>query len=269
MASLTEVIFFSLIGGVFSLVVGIVLLAHRKGAKLLAEYATPFAAGALLAAAFLDLLKEGLENGSAETVLHWTLGGLLIFFLLESLLNWFHHHHEHEKDHIDPTVSFVIFGDTLHNFIDGAAIAAAFLISTPTGIVTTLAVAAHEIPQEIGDFGLMLNKGLSRAKAILVNIVSALATTVGAVLFFTLGKDNESLLTALLGLTAGFFIYIAVSDIIPTIHESKSRRVLNIKSFLLLLGVVVVAITTSVAHQHLALDQANGSESHLKAESRR
>lgn len=264
MASLSEVIFFSLIGGVFSLIGGILLLSHKKGAKLLAVYATPFAAGALLGAAFLDLLKEGLENGSAETVLHWTLGGLLVFFLLESLLNWFHHHHEHGEGHVDPTVSFVIFGDTLHNFIDGAAIAAAFLISTPTGIVTTLAVAAHEIPQEIGDFGLMLSKGLSRLKALMVNVFSAFATTIGAILFFTLGKNNETLLTALLGLTAGFFIYIAVSDIIPTIHESKNRRTLNIKSLLLLAGVAVVAITTNIAHKYVETDTSGQVDTHVE-----
>lgn len=226
-------------------------MSHKKGIKLLSEYATPFAAGALLAAAFLDLLKEGLAGGSAEAVLNWTLGGLLVFFLLESLLSWFHHHHEHADHKVDPTVSLVIVGDTLHNFIDGAAIAAAFLISTPTGIVTTLAVAAHEIPQEIGDFGLLLNKGLSRTRALLANIGSALATTVGAIIFFTLGKDNEALLTALLGLAAGFFIYIAVSDIIPSIHESTSRRVLNIKSLLLLLGVLIVGVATTVAHQYI------------------
>lgn len=258
MASLTEVIFFSLIGGVFSLIGGILLLYRKRGAKVLAEYATPFAAGALLAAAFLDLLKEGLEGSDPETILRWTLGGLLLFFLLESLLNWFHHHHEHKDKKVDPTVSFVIIGDTVHNFIDGAAIAAAFLINVPTGIVTTMAVAAHEIPQEIGDFGLMLNKGLKRAQVLLVNIVSALATTVAAVIFFKLGQDHESLIAALLGLTAGFFIYIAVSDIIPTIHETKNKRALNIKSLLLLAGVLVVGVTTSIAHSYI--DQGHGGE---------
>lgn len=251
MATLTQVIFFSLIGGIFSLIGGALLLTSKRRAKAIAEYVTPFAAGALLAAAFLDLLKEGLEMGSSEAVLRWTLAGLLLFFLLESLLNWFHHHHEHKDNHVDPTVSLVIIGDTVHNFIDGAAIAAAFLISVPTGIVTTLAVAAHEIPQEIGDFGLMLNKGLKRSHVLWVNVMSALATTVGAVIFFKLGQDNEPLVVALLGLTAGFFIYIAVSDIIPSIHDSKTRRTLNIKSLLLLLGVAVVGVTTTVVRSFI------------------
>ena len=252
MASLSEVIFFSLVGGVFSLIGGILLLISKRGANILAEYATPFAAGALLAAAFLDLLKEGLEHGDSEVILRWTLGGLLLFFLLESLLSWFHHHHEHKgKKHVDPTVSFIIIGDTIHNFIDGAAIAAAFLISVPTGIVTTLAVATHEIPQEIGDFGLMLKKGLKSKQVILVNVLSALATTVAAILFFKLGKDNDALISMLLGLTAGFFIYIAVSDIIPTIHGSKSKRALNIKSLLLIAGVIIVGISTTIAHNYI------------------
>jgi len=260
MATLNEVIFFSLIGSVFSLIGGIFLLVSKRGAKILAEYATPFAAGALLAAAFLDLLKEGLEGSDPETILRWALGGLLLFFLLESLLNWFHHHHEHKDKKIDPTVSFVIVGDTVHNFIDGAAIAAAFLVSVPVGIVTTLAVAAHEIPQEIGDFGLMFNKGLKRRQVILVNVFSALATTLAAIIFFKLGQGNEALIATLLGLTAGFFIYIAVSDIIPTIHESKSKRALNIKSLLLLAGVVVVGVTTTVAHSYIEGGHDHGHE---------
>lgn len=261
MASLTEVIFFSLIGGVVSLIGGVLLLADKRRAKAAAEYATPFAAGALLAAAFLDLLKEGAERGDFELVLQWALIGLLLFFILEGALNWFHHHHEHrgetKKTHVDRTVSLIIIGDTVHNFIDGVAIAAAFLVSVPTGIVTTLAVAAHEIPQEIGDFGLMLKKGLRRSQVLWVNVMSALATTLAAIIFFKLGQDHESLIVALLGLTAGFFIYIAVSDIIPSIHESKTRRGLNIKSLLLLAGVLVVGLTTSLAHGYIEQDHGH------------
>lgn len=268
MATLTEVIFFSLIGGVFSLIGGVLLIARRKHAKLVAEYATPFAAGALLAAAFLDILKEGLELGG-ESVMRWALAGLLVFFLLESLLTWFGHHHEHEgKRHVDPRASFVIIGDTLHNFIDGAAIAASFLISVPTGIVTTVAVAAHEIPQEIGDFGLLLNKGLRRGQVLLVNVFSALATTVAAIIFFELGADNDGLLSALLGMTAGFFIYIAVSDIIPSIHRSAERRTLNIKSLLLILGVVLVGLTTTLAHNYIETEHSEAGHGHAEAHSR-
>lgn len=256
MASIEQVIFFSLIGGVFSLIGGILLLSGKNRARHLSEYATPFAAGALLAAAFLDLLKEGLENGDVNTVLFWTLGGMIIFFVLESTLRWFHHHHEHKdkQPSVDPTASFIIIGDTLHNFLDGIAIAAAFLISVPTGVVTTLAVATHEIPQEIGDFGLLLKKGFSRRTVLLANLFSALATTVAAVIFFKLGEANPQLLAGLIGLTAGFFIYIAASDIIPSIHEATTKRTLYIKSLLLIAGVIVVGITTSIAHSYIEAD---------------
>lgn len=254
MADLTHVIFFSLIGGVASLAGGGLLLLSKKRAKLIGEYATPFAAGALLAAAFLDLLKEGVELGNAATLMQWTLGGLLAFFVLESLLHWFHHHHSHDDEHHDPTVSLIIIGDSVHNFIDGVAIAAAFLVSVPTGIVTTLAVALHEIPHEIGDFGVMLHKGLSRRRVMVVNFFSAVATVVGAVLFFQLGQTSDALITALLGLTAGFFIYIATSDIIPAIHDSPNKRSLNIKSLLLILGVLVVAVSTSLVHGYIDSD---------------
>lgn len=251
MASIEQVIFFSLIGGVVSLIGGVFLLSSKKSAKHLSEYATPFAAGALLAAAFLDLLKEGIAESNAELVLFWTLGGMILFFVLESTLRWFHHHHEHEGHGKNSNGPLIVIGDTVHNFIDGVAIAAAFLISVPTGIVTTLAVSAHEIPQEIGDFGLLLSKGYARRKVLLINVMSALATTVGAVLFFKLGANNPTLIGALTGMTAGFFIYIATSDIIPSIHETAHRRTLYIKSLLLVAGVVIVGTLTSVAHNYI------------------
>ena len=251
MSSLTHVIFYSLIGGVFSLVGGFLLISNKKRAQALANYATPFAAGALLAAAFLDLLSEASHTGSAETALQYALVGILGFFMLERFLRWFHHHHEHEDKKRDPRVSMIIIGDTLHNFIDGIAIAAGFLVDVPTGIVVTLAVAAHEIPQEIGDFGLLLKKGLDRSKVILVNVLSALATLVAAVTFFQLGQEFEMSLDIVLGLVAGFFIYIAVSDIIPTIHKSESKVIAGPQTLMLILGVLVVGAATTTLHDYI------------------
>src|SRR3989344_6674767 len=150
MANYGHIIFYSLVGGVFSLVGGLLMLSHKKTAENLAAYATPFAAGALLAAVFMDLLKDGLEEASADTVLLSAMIGLVAFFFAERFLHWFHHHHQH-NGHSDPAVGLIVVGDTVHNALDGVAIAAAFLISVPTGIVTTMAVAAHEIPQEVGD----------------------------------------------------------------------------------------------------------------------
>lgn len=251
MANYLTVIFFSLVGGLFSLVGGVILLSRKRTADNLAEYATPFAAGALLAAVFLDLLKDGLEESTPDTVLLAALIGIIVFFFAERFLHWFHHHHQHEGEP-RPTTSLIIVGDLVHNALDGVAIAAAFLVSVPTGIVTTIAVAAHEIPQEIGDFGLMLAKGMSRAKVLWVNVISALATTVMAVITFALGSSDKLPLGVLLGISAGFLLYIAASDIIPEIHErAHSKRLFDWPPVLLVLGALVVGVSISLAHRFI------------------
>ncbi len=248
MANYWQVIFFSLVGGVFSLVGGLLMLSHKKTAEILAAYATPFAAGALLAAVFMDLLKDGLEVASADTVLLATMIGLVSFFFAERFLHWFHHHHQHENS--DPAIGLIVVGDTIHNALDGVAIAAAFLISVPTGIVTTIAVAAHEIPQEIGDFGLLLAKGMKRTKVLWVNVFSALATTVMAIITFALGSEDKLPLGWLIGISAGFLLYIAASDIIPEIHEkAHPKRLFDLQPVMLLVGVIVVSVAIQLAHQ--------------------
>lgn len=260
MASLGQVIFFSFLGGVVSLIGGALLLSRRKSAEKLALYATPFAGGALLAAVFLDLLKEGIESSPVETVMLATLMGVLIFFIAEGFLHWFHHHHVHGDKRNDPKTSLIIVGDTLHNALDGVAIAASFLISVPTGIITTIAVAAHEIPQEIGDFGLLLSKGMKRRDVLLVNFVSALATVLFAVITFTLGSEDKLPLGALLGLSAGFLLYIAMSDVIPTIHDNKERnKRFTIQAGLLLLGALFVGVSIRIAHRYVETNSISNS----------
>lgn len=251
METLWYVIIFSLLGGVVSLLGAVILLSRANIAHKMAYYATPFAAGALLAAVFLDLFKEGIaESTNIDHVLYAALAGILLFFFAERFLRWFHHHHQHEST--DPTVPLIVVGDTLHNALDGIAIAAAFLVSIPTGIVTTIAVAAHEIPQEIGDFGLLLKKGVSRKRVLMINVLSALATVAAAVTTYLLGNDEQLPVGILLGLSAGFLLYIALSDIIPLLHEdSKSRRLLDIQSAMLVLGLVVVALSINLAHGYI------------------
>lgn len=251
MATYFEVFIFSLIGGVFSLIGGLLLLSSKKTASKLANYATPFAAGALLAAVFLDLLKEGVHEANSDQVLWAALVGVLTFFLAEYFLRWFHHHHDHTSEDRNRPVSMIIVGDTTHNLLDGVAIASAFLISVPTGIITTIAVAAHEIPQEIGDMGLLLSRGLSRLKVVWVSIVSALATTGAALGTFALGSTDRLPIGVMLGLSAGFLLYIATSDIIPSIHEQAHRRRLNWQPILLLLGVAVVALSIEISHKYI------------------
>lgn len=251
MATYWQVIVFSLLGSVVSLTGGILLLSKKSTAKALADYATPFAAGALLAAVFFDLLPEGIAESDVETVLFYTLLGLIIFFLLERFLRWFHHHHEHIDSQDSATNSLIIIGDTIHNALDGIVIAAAFLINVPTGIITTLAVAAHEIPQEIGDFGLLLAHKMSRKNVLIVNFTSALATVMAATITFSLGNADKLPLGALFGLSAGFLLYIATSDIIPSIHQqTKNKGIFDVRPILLILGVVVVYIFILIAEKY-------------------
>jgi zinc and cadmium transporter len=263
MATLQQVILFSLAGGLFSLIGGVILLKSKTKADKLSHYVVPFAAGALLAAVFLDLLKEGVHLGDAESVLVSALVGVLLFFFAERSLRWFHHHHEH-KDEKSANKALIVVGDTLHNAIDGVVIAAGFLVSVPTGIVTTIAVAAHEIPQEIGDFGLLLSKGMKRKKILIINVLSALATTVMAIITFQLGSSDKLPVGVLLGLSAGFLLYIAASDIIPTIHEkASSKKIIDAQAIMLLFGVLLVGSIISIAHDYIDGDDHHGhSTSH-------
>jgi len=248
-----DVFIFTVTGSIVSLIGGILLLSHKRTARALASYATPFAAGGLLAAVFVDLLPEGINSTKPETVFTSTMFGLVIFFFLERFLRWFHHHHEHvgdeEKKHVSKPL--IIAGNTLHNGLDGVAIASAFLISFQVGAVTTIAVAAHEIPREIGDFGLLLARGMSRRGVILVHIASSLATTSLALLTFWLGGSGSIPVGMLLGLSAGFMLYIAASDIIPSIHDDmRDDKLLDIRPFLLLLGVLIVGAAITIAKHY-------------------
>lgn len=260
MSTYLYVWFFSLIGGLLSLVGGAIMLSRKNIAQKLALYATPFAAGALLAAAFFELLPESIEQTTGGIATRWALIGIILFFLLEHFIHWFHHNHSHDDDHKDPVAPLIIFGDSVHNLIDGIAIGAAFLIDVPTGIVTALAVAAHEIPQEIGDFGVLLKAGYSRRRVLVINAISAIMSTIGAVTTFWLGTQADLPLGGLLGLTAGLFIYIAASDLIPSIHHGAFKKSANFMAAgLLLLGVLTVGIATEAAHRYIPHNGEGGA----------
>jgi zinc and cadmium transporter len=236
------ILIFTFLGSIVSLVGGIILLFWEKFTLKISHFLASFAAGTLLGAAFFDLLPEALEEAGGVNIPFWTLIGILTFFLLERFIHWFHHHHNHSTENTEPTVPLIILGDGVHNFIDGIAIAATFLVSIPLGITTAFAVVAHEIPQEIGDFGILLHKGLSRKKVLLANILSTATAFVGAIATFLLGDVIKDALPALLSLTGGFFIYIAASDLIPEIHEENRKGFAFIESTLLLLGVGTIWI---------------------------
>lgn len=242
----------TLASSLVSLLGGLYLLYGKKGTHRLQRISVPLAAGALLAAAFFDLLPEAMHHGHGEDVIKWTLIGFLIFFVLERSFSWFHHHHEDNGTHRSRNIPLIVTGDSLHNFIDGIAIGAAFLVSPASGIVAAIAIAVHEIPQEIGDFGLLLRRGMKKRRVILVNIISSLLTIIGAALVYIIGDSIESIHPILLAVTAGCFLYIAASDIIPTIHSEPSRRVANLQTIVLLVSVAVVASLVNLAHQFIA-----------------
>lgn len=247
------ILLFTFLGSIVSLAGGIILLFKEKLLLKVSHFLASFAAGTLLGAAFFDLMPEAEEaahstsSGQAGVnIFFWTLIGILVFFLLERFIHWFHHHHSHSTKNTEPTVSLVVLGDSVHNFIDGIVIAATFLVSMPLGITTSFAVAAHEIPQEIGDFGILMHRGLSRKKILMVNLLSAATAFIGAILTFLLGHVIKEALPALLSLTAGFFIYIAASDLIPEIHEENRKGFAFVESMLLLLGVAIIWVFVSI-----------------------
>lgn len=237
------IIIFTSIGSIFSLIGGLFLLSHKNFSKSLNLKLTSFAAGVLLATAFLDLFPEALERAGGGNVFIPALAGMVGFFLLERFL-WFHHHHEAHSD-ARPSAYLVIVGDTTHNFIDGIVIAAAFLTSVPLGITTAVAVAAHEVPQEIADFSILLSQGFSKRKVLYINLLSSLFALVGAVITYFVAVSIEQYLPTIIAFTAGMFVYIASSDLIPELHRSgeKYQTISQVVAFLF--GIILVGIIST------------------------
>ncbi|RWZ82014.1 MAG: ZIP family metal transporter [Candidatus Chaera renei] len=241
--SLVSLVFaVTLAGSLVSLIGGLYLITGGRLAGVLKGYSVPFAAGALLAAAFGDLLPEAVSllGGWAGSL--WAMFGMILFFVLERTLRWFHHHHVHEAEPVNANRSLIVTGDILHNALDGVAIGAAFLVSPAAGIVTTVAVAAHEIPHEIGNFGLLLSKGMKRLRVVAVNVAGALATAVAATATAAAGGWIEPAVAPLLAVSAGFFVYIAASDVIPSIHAETNWRRANLQSGVLVGGNLLLTL---------------------------
>jgi len=224
-----QLIFYSLIGGVFSLIGGLLLLWNYKLVQHLVTPLLSFAAGAFLGAALLDLLPEVLENSSKpQPFLIALLIGFTAWFILERLIMTYFFKHQHQQethsDHTESLPTLLILGDSIHNFLDGIVIALAYVANPALGLTTTLAVAAHEIPQEIGDFSLLLYRGWSKRKVVVINILQSLLTVPGVVLGFYLGQALKLELPFLLAGAAGIFIYLAASDIIPEVHHRAGHK---------------------------------------------
>lgn len=230
----------SLAGGVLSAgAAAFALLVRQAWVPMLVS----FAIGALLGAAFLEVIPHAFEHGDPHTAAAAILGGILGFFLLEKLLLWRHSHDEHEAAHDHGrTGLMIVFGDTIHNFLDGVLIAAAFLQGTELGIITALAIVAHEIPQEVGDFIILLNSGYSRAKALTLNILSSFGTLVGGVLGYYLLPVFMRWEPVLLGIVAASMIYVAVADLIPGLHRRPELRATVAQTSLIAAGIAAIAL---------------------------
>jgi zinc and cadmium transporter len=203
-----------------------------------------FAVGALFGDTFIHLLPQAFSSLNSMTVSLLTITGLLIFFVLEKILRW-HHCHEidcdiHSTRHI---IALNTIGDTVHNSIDGMIIAASFIVSIKLGIFTSIAVLLHEIPQEFGDFAILIHSGLSLKKTIMYNILSATSAFVGVFLVFLLGSKVSSLSSYLLPITAGAFIYLAASDLIPELHRHDPPLSHSLLQLLfIILGVALMSL---------------------------
>jgi len=183
-------------------------------------WAISYAVGTLLGVALLALLPQALAQLPAPTALGTLLGGVLVFFLLEKLVLWRHCHDSNECEvHTSSAASLVIVGDAFHTFVDGAVIAAAVLTSIPLGITTALAVATHEIPQEVGDVAILLRAGFSKWRAFTLNLLSGLGGVLGAVCMLAASHTLPSALPYVLAFAAGSFLYVAMSDLIPDLHR--------------------------------------------------
>lgn len=220
-------------------------------------------AGLLLATAVLHLIPEAIESAADVHALSWTmLAGLVGFFLLEKLAILRHghhheadghgHHHGHDRSEAGPGGLLIVVGDTIHNFVDGVMIAAAFMTDIRLGWLTTVAIAAHEIPQEIGDFIVLLNAGCTRRRAVLFNLLSGAASVVGGIAGFLALSGSQRLLPYAIILSASSFIYIALADLVPDMHRDGARS--GAESALqvawMAAGVAVIALLTRMMHAH-------------------
>ncbi|OGY26217.1 MAG: hypothetical protein A2Z24_01490 [Candidatus Woykebacteria bacterium RBG_16_44_10] len=243
MPLLAYIIIFTFIGSIASLVGSFFLLLKKEFTEDFSTKLISFAAGTLVAVAFLDLFPEAVEEAGEADVFLPALIGFVTFFFAERFIQLFHHHHGHGEK---PTTLLVIIGDGVHNFVDGVTITVGFLTSVPLGITTSFAVAAHEIPQEIADMGVLLANGLSKPKALLYNFLSALTAFSGALIAFFFGSFIESYLYFFLALAAGHFIYISASDLIPEIHEKYLEDKKFTHSFIFILGIAIVFTFTKI-----------------------
>lgn len=259
MSTLALIVLFTALGGVLSVIcAGVFLLLPDGPRSRLLPHLVSFATGALLGAALLALMPEALEGADAHGVGFALVTGIVVFFVLEKLVLWRHSHsseyadhgahHAHHEHREQASAVLVIIGDSIHNALDGVIIGAAFLTDTSLGVITALAVTAHEIPQEIGDFAVLLHSGMSRARALAFNLMSSLTSVIGGLIaYFALGSAQRVLPYAI-AVAAASFIYVSMADLIPGLHRRVSARESVAQVVLICLGIATIAAVEAHAH---------------------
>lgn len=252
MSVLILIIAATVLGGVLSIIVAAAFAFKADAARV--PMLVSYAVGALLGAVFLELLPSAFGMAdSLEQIAGTILFGILLFFVLEKLVLWRHSEahdppealHDHGRSGM-----MIMIGDTFHNFVDGVLIAAAFLANIELGIVTALAIIAHEIPQEVGDFLILLHSGYTRRKALAFNMLSSTAMIVGGVLGYHALQTTERWIPSLLGLAAASMLYVAVADLIPGLHRRPEIRATVQQVVLIALGIATIWLVGEVSHSH-------------------
>lgn len=228
----------SLAASMVSFAGGFVAIFNEEKMRRATHFIVSFAVGALLAVALLELIPEAAELGTLERIMPFVLGGAILFFVLEKFLFWYHCHDGSCPVHTYPYL--ILWGDFLHNFLDGILMGLAFLTDVRLGMATTLAVILHEIPQEISDFSLLVHGGFSRSRALWYNFLSATSVILGALGTYALGGALEAFLPFGLAIAAGAFIYLALADLLPELHESTTTWHGFVQVTFMLIGVVIV-----------------------------
>lgn len=255
MTIIAWIIVTTVMGGVLSVIAAAAFALNAKPERI--PMLISYAVGALLGAVFLDLMPHAFgRSDSLEQAAATILIGLLLFFVLEKLVLWRHCHVEQCEAHDPPLThndhgrsgAMIMIGDTFHNFVDGILIAAAFLADVQLGIVTALAIIAHEVPQEVGDFLILLSSGYSKRQALLLNMLSSAAMIVGGVVSYFALHAMEELIPPLLGLAAASMIYVAVADLIPGLHRRPEIQATLQQVSLIALGVATIWLVGELVH---------------------
>jgi zinc and cadmium transporter len=253
---LLNIILATIIVSLVSLI-GILVIFKKENKQSFLKAIISLAAGALLSVALLDLLPEAIHANihDPHTITATVLISIIVFFLLERIFHWHHCRcDDHGKPCADDKKSLVainLTGDAIHNFVDGALIASAFLVDFNVGVLVTIAVILHEIPQEISDFGVLLYAGLNRTKAILYNLLTALISVIGAVVFYFYGSKFENAIPLIIAFAAGNFIYLATADLIPELHHENQPKKIFYHTVWLLIGVLLVYLAGQfLPHSH-------------------